>query len=96
MKKILLAAAAAVTLAGPLAATEAYADRGDRRELRDDRREMRQDLRRGDYREYRQDRREYARDTRDARRDWRDDRRGARWEGARHNGYWYRNAWHYG
>jgi Ni/Co efflux regulator RcnB len=80
MKRLLLSAATALTLVGPLSAPAAYADPYDRREVREDRREIRSDKR-----ELRQDRRE-----------WRDDRRDARWDRARHNGYWYNNHWYYG
>jgi Ni/Co efflux regulator RcnB len=66
MKRILLAAAAALTLAGPLMASPAFA-RDYRSEYRQDRREWRDD-RRDDRRDYRNDRRDYRSDRWDSRR----------------------------
>ena len=88
MKRLLLALTAVAAVAGPMAltATEASAQgRGDRYDRRDDRRDYRQDRR--------DDRRDYRRERRDDRRDYRQERR---WDRARHNGYYYRNTWHYG
>ncbi|MDO9337253.1 MAG: DUF3824 domain-containing protein [Caulobacteraceae bacterium] len=86
MKRLILALTAAACVAGPMAmaATDAAAQNRDRWERRDDRRERRDDRweRRDDRRDYRRDRRE--------------DRRESRWDRQRHNGYYYRNRWHYG
>lgn len=85
MKRLAIAALAAVTFAAPLAPTIASADppgrydRDGRRGDRDDR-----DGRRGD------------RDGRWDRDDRRDGRRHARWERRQHNGYEYRGRWYYG
>ncbi|MBX3478782.1 MAG: RcnB family protein [Caulobacter sp.] len=46
-----------------------------------------------DRRDDRYDRRDHRRD---ARRDHRRDHRRERWDSRRHNGYYYRNRWHYG
>lgn len=99
MKRLILALAAAASIAGPMAAaTSAYADdrRGDRREWRDDRRGDREwrGERRGDRRDW--DRREYRDrdwDRRGDRRDWNDRNR---WDDRRYNGYYYNNRWAYG
>lgn len=93
MKRLMLAAAAALTLVGPLAATPAYAqDRYDRQEWRDDRRDFRD--------ERRDDRRDWRDDRRDDRRDWRDDRRSdrydRRWDNRRYNGYYMNNRFYRG
>ncbi len=88
MKRLILALTAAACVSGPMlvAATEASAQsRGDRYDRRDDRRSDRYD-RRDDRRGDRWDRRD----------DRRDDRRRDRWDRQRHNGYYYRNTWHYG
>ena len=93
MKRLLLTIAAVASVAGPMAALATDAsdqDRGrwDRREDRYDRREDRRDARhdhgRWDRREDRWDRREDRWDSR------------SRWDGGRHNGYYYNNNWHYG
>ena len=93
MKRLLLTIAAIASVAGPMAAmaTDASAqDRGrwDRREDHWDRREDRRDAHhnggRWDRREDRWDRRE---DRWDAR---------SRWDGGRHNGYYYNDRFHYG
>ena len=90
MKRILIAAAAVMSFAEPLALTgAAHADprghgRGyDRGYDRDYR----------DYRDYRDDRRD---DRRDERRAYRDGYRQGRWDARRHNGYYLGNRWHYG
>lgn len=80
MKRLLITAAAAMTLVGPLAASPAFARDNDR-----DWRESR--------REYRDDRRNYNEGYRDGRRDH---RRADRWDNRRHNGYYYRDRWYYG
>lgn len=103
MKRFTLAAAAALMLAGPLAATASAQDRGDRgdrggvndnrgdrdgdRGDRNDRGERRGDNDRGD----RWDRN----DDRGDRRGDRSDRR-HRWDNQRHNGYTYNGRWNYG
>lgn len=88
MKRLILALTAAACVSGPMlvAATDAAAQgRGDRWDRRDDRRDDR-----------RWDRRDDRRDRWDRRDDRRDDRRRERWDRQRHNGYYYRNTWHYG
>lgn len=88
MKNLILAAAAALSFAAPLAvSTAAHADprnRGDRYDRdydnRDDRRDERRAYRDG-YREGRYD---------DRRADYR------RWDNRRHNGYYLGNSWYYG
>lgn len=88
MKNLILAAAAALSFAAPLAmSTAAHADprhHGDRYDRdydnRDDRRDERRAYREG-YREGRYD-------------DRRVDHR--RWDGRRHNGYYLGNSWYYG
>jgi Ni/Co efflux regulator RcnB len=103
MKRFTLAAAAALMLAGPLAATASAQDRGDRgdrggvndnrgdrdgdRGDRNDRGDRRGDNDRGD----RWDRN----DDRGDRRGDRSDRR-HRWDNQRHNGYTYNGRWNYG
>jgi len=82
MKRIFVAAAAALTLAGPLAATPAFA-RDYRSEYRQDRRDVREDRR-----DFRNDRRDFRNDRRDYRND--------RWDSRRHNGYYYQNRFHRG
>lgn len=83
MKRLMLGLLAATVVAGPMiaVATQASAQNRDRYERRDDRNDRRHD-RRDDRRDHRQDRR--------------DDRQDRRWDRARHNGYYYRNTWHYG
>lgn len=98
MKKILLAALAASTLAGPaLADPPGWAGnphRDGRWERHEDRRDWREDRRegRGDRREWRDDRRDYRHDGRWDRRDWRFDN--GRWRGPSYyypQGYGYRS-----
>jgi Ni/Co efflux regulator RcnB len=91
MKRLLLAAMAAVTVAGPLTATNAMArdrDNNGWNDGRDDRYD-----RRDDRRDDRYDRRD---DRRGDRYNHRDDRRSDRWERNRHNGYSYNGRWYYG
>ena len=98
MKRLILSLAAAAAIAGPIAlsATSALAD-DDRGRGRHERHWDRGD--RGD-RWDRHDRRgrDWDRGRRDwDRRDWDRDRRAYRgWDRGRHNGYYYRNRWHYG
>ncbi len=94
MKRIPLAAAAALMMAGPLVGTASAQNyqneqRGDRNGRDNDRgdRNDRGDDRRGD----RSDR-----NDRDDRRGDRNDRRGNRWDNQRHNGYTYNGRWHRG
>lgn len=112
MKRFVLAALAATTLAGPVLAQDFHRDRqelhndrhelrNDRQELRGDRRELRQDVRDGDHREFRRDAREFERDRRDFRgdrRDFRGDRRD--WRDDRHDDRrdwrWDRDRFHGG
>lgn len=103
MKRFTLAAAAALMLAGPLAATASAQDRGDRGDrggVNDNRGERDGD--RGD-RNDRGDRRgDNDRGDRWDRNDDRGDRRGDRsdrrhrWDNQRHNGYTYNGRWNYG
>jgi Ni/Co efflux regulator RcnB len=103
MKRFTLAAAAALMLAGPLAATASAQDRGDRGDrggVNDNRGERDGD--RGD-RNDRGDRRgDNDRGERWDRNDDRGDRRGDRsdrrhrWDNQRHNGYTYNGRWNYG
>lgn len=83
MKRFALATLAAITLAGPLAATAAYADPPARHDNRGD---MRRDNDRHDNGRWDNDRRD---DRRDARND-------NRWDQRRHNGYTYNGRWNYG
>ena len=96
MKRFTLAAATALMLAGPLAATATAQDYGRDRGENDGRRGDRDDDRRGDSRND---------DDRDGRWNRDDDRRGdrgrnhrrhQRWDGERHNGYSYNGRWNYG
>lgn len=96
MKRFTLAAATALMLAGPLAATATAQDYGRDRGENDARRGDRDDDRRGDSRND---------DDRDGRWNRDDDRRGdrgrnhlrhQRWDGERHNGYSYNGHWNYG
>jgi Ni/Co efflux regulator RcnB len=83
MKRLLVTAMAAMTLASPLAITNASAkDYGYQRV--DDRRD------------YREDRRDDRRDYRDDRRHYNNGHRENRWDNRRHNGYSYNNRWYYG
>jgi Ni/Co efflux regulator RcnB len=102
MKRITLAAAAALLMAGPLASTasaqnyqnEQRGDRGGRDgggRSDDNDRGDRSD--RGDRRGDRWDRND---DRRDDRRGDRDGRRGDRWDNQRHNGYTYNGRWYHG
>lgn len=87
MKRFAIAAAAALTLVGPLATTasaQTYG-RGDQREERRDDRQDRRD-----------DRRDDRQDRRDDRQDRRDDRRADRWNQRQHNGYYVANRFYYG
>ena len=89
MKRLTMAALAAVTFAAPLAvSTEAAAQhrgRGDDHDGRD---------RDGRDRDWDRDGRRGDRDYRDDRRD--DRRHHRRWDRREHNGYNYRGRWHYG
>ena len=97
MKRITLAAATALLLAGPLATTAVAQnypqsdDRGDRGDRNDDGRwgDSRDDDR-GDGDRYDRN------DRRDDRRDGRNHRRHQRWDNQRHNGYSYNGRWNYG
>jgi Ni/Co efflux regulator RcnB len=92
MKRLALAAIAAVTFAAPLAiSTPAAADdhRGRHERGWDDRRDR-------DYGN-RDDRRDERRAYREGRRDgYHDGRRADRWDDRRYNGYHYNGRWHYG
>ena len=81
MKRLVMTLAAAAAVAAPIAATATSAQADPRWEHRQDRYD-----RRGD----RHDRRDYRYDRRDNRHDY------SRWDGGRHNGYYYRDKWHYG
>ncbi len=84
IRKLILGALAATTLAGPVLADPHWGH--DRRELRDDRHELR-----GDRNEFRRDRVEYGRDRDEFRRDRfdsRNDRREWRFEGNRFREPW--------
>ena len=81
MKRLILALTAAACVSGPMLAVATDAAAQSRGDRSD---------RRDDRRDDRWDRRD---DRRDARRD---DRRRDRWDRQRHNGYYYRNTWHYG
>lgn len=83
MKRFAIAAAAALTLVGPLAGTASAQSRGD--EIRRDRYDRSYD-RRDDRRDARQDRRD----------DRRDYRREARWNQRSHNGYYLGDRFYYG
>jgi Ni/Co efflux regulator RcnB len=96
MKRFTLAAATALILAGPLAATasaqnQAHADRDDRGARRGDR-----DDDRGRDRGRDNDGRWDRNDERGDRRADRNDRRHQRWDRERHNGYSYNGRWNYG
>jgi Ni/Co efflux regulator RcnB len=107
MKRIAIAALAALTLTGPLAATAAYADppgrydnRGEDSRRGDDRRD---DSRASDDRRdsgWREDERRgdgwRGDERRDDRGDRRRDRRHGRWNDQSHNGYSYNGRWNYG
>jgi Ni/Co efflux regulator RcnB len=83
MKRLLLTLAVAACVSGPIvaSATEAAAQhRGDRYDRYD--RYDRRDDRRADRRDRRAERREHRQER--------------RWDRRRHNGYYYRNRWHYG
>ncbi len=93
MKRIKIAAVAALMLVGPLAATASAQTAGQHRgDRNDDRRGDRNDDRRGDRNDNRGDR--Y--DRNDDRRDDRRDHRRQRWDNQRHNGYSYNGRWNYG
>jgi Ni/Co efflux regulator RcnB len=111
MKRITLAAAAALMMAGPLVSTASAQDyRGQRGDAtdRDDRGRTDNDWNRGDRNDDRTDRgrddNDWNRgDRRGDRSDRRDDRRGDRhdnrrhrWDDQRHNGYSYNGRWYYG
>mgnify|MGYP001157991549 CR=1 FL=1 len=104
MKRITLAAMAALMMAGPLVSTASAQDyrgqRGDAtdRDDRDNRGRTDNDWNRGD-RNDRDDRRGDRSDRydRDDRRGDRNDRRNNnRWDNARHNGYTYNGRWYHG
>lgn len=85
MKRYAIAAAAALTLAGPLAGTaSAQQIGGERRDVREARRDLREE----------------RRDVRDARRDLREERRDVRqahrWNHRQHNGYYLGSRFYYG
>lgn len=96
MKRLALAAIAAVTFAAPLAiSTSASAEdhRGRHERGWDDRRDRdydNRDDRRDERRAYREGRRDGYHDGR------RDDRRADRWDDRRYNGYHYQGRWYYG
>ena len=80
MRKILMLALAAATVAPVIAPTAASAQsarelRGDQRDIAREHREIRQDLARGDYREARRDMRDLHNARQEYREDWRDYRR---------------------
>lgn len=86
MKRFMLATAALLTVAGPLAATAAYADPPQRHDSR------------GNDNGYRDNDRNDRSDRNDRRDNRRDNDRGRveRWDGSRHNGYTYNGRWNYG
>jgi len=80
MRKILMLALAAATVAPVIAPTAASAQsarelRGDQRDIAREHREIRQDMARGDYREARRDMRDLRNARQEYREDWRDYRR---------------------
>jgi Ni/Co efflux regulator RcnB len=108
MKRLLLAAVALATAAGPMVAiAQPYERREDRRELREDQRERREDRRdagrhidRGEARELARDRAEVRGDRRELRYDrrradtWRGRSEWRSYRGAR-PGYWYAPGYGY-
>jgi Ni/Co efflux regulator RcnB len=98
MKRFTLAAATALMLAGPLAATASAQDYGRDRGENDGRGDRdRDDDRRGDRRnDNDRDGRWDRNDDRRERRADRNDRRHQRWDRQRHNGYSYNGRWNYG
>ena len=98
MKRITLAAATVLMLAGPLATTAAaqtYGQSDDRGDRRGDRGDRNDDGRWGDGRD--DDRGDgYDRNDRRDRRDGRNHRRHQRWNNQHHNGYNYNGRWNYG
>ncbi|MDB5469569.1 MAG: hypothetical protein JWR84_1129 [Caulobacter sp.] len=81
MKRLILALTAAACVSGPMLVTATDVAAQSR----------------GDRWDRRDDRRDNRRDHRaDRRDDRRDNRQRERWDRARHNGYYYRNTWHYG
>ena len=76
MRKIILAALAATTLAPIAADAQRYGEvRQDQREVREDRRDLRDAQRRGDRGDVRDARQELREDRQETREDWRDYRR---------------------
>jgi Ni/Co efflux regulator RcnB len=98
MKRFTLAAATALLLAGPLAATASAQDYGRDRGENDGRGDRdRDDDRRGDWRDDNdRDGRWDRNDDRGERRADRRERRHQRWDRQRHNGYSYNGRWNYG
>jgi Ni/Co efflux regulator RcnB len=109
MKKLLLTAAAAITLVSPLISASAYAQTGSRYGQQQPPQTQPQppapqyqnggnQNQNGGYqnRDDRNDNRDVRRDERGARQAWRDDRHDARWDDSRHNGYYLNNRWHNG
>lgn len=102
MKRFTLAAATALMLAGPLAATASAQDygrdRGQNEGRGDDRGRDDNDWRRNDDRgdRGRNDNDRGGRYDRDDRRGDRGDHRRHRWDNQRHNGYSYNGRWYYG
>jgi Ni/Co efflux regulator RcnB len=86
MKRILLATAAIIAIAGPFAISSASAQSSS----------FEGPTRHAQYQDERGNDREDARDRRDRRDSWRDERREARWDDARHNGYYENGRWTYG
>ncbi|HRK64623.1 MAG TPA: hypothetical protein PLN53_09525 [Terricaulis sp.] len=79
--KFAIAAAAALTLVGPMAGVASAQTNRDVREARQELRQERRDVR------------EERRDVREARRDL---RQAQRWNARQHNGYTYNGRWYYG
>jgi Ni/Co efflux regulator RcnB len=101
MKRITLAAATALMLAGPLAATASAQSTHRGEDRSDDRGRYDDDRGRGDRDWDRNDDRRSDRGDRDwnrndDRRAHRGDHRRSRWHNDRHNGYTYNGRWYYG
>ncbi len=94
MKRIAIAAATALMLAGPLASTASAQDRNHRGDQNDNR-GQRGDDNRGRNDNNRNDRNNNDRGRADNRND-RHDRNDNRWSGQRNNGYSYGGRWYYG
>ena len=90
MKRLLLAAVALATAAGPMIAIAGPKERhDDRREVRDDKREVHQDRR-----EIKDDRKDLKRELKDDRREVKADRRELRYDRRRAETWRERTEWH--